>query len=104
MALQKDIKQSNGVMLQYHRIAMVKVDVNQQITILVESYLNEAARNYEKRYAAGEIEGEPSFPYTHSEYLWTDYDAAAPLLGGNVVTQAYEYIKTIPAYQGAKNV
>lgn len=81
MALAKNIQLENGLILGYHRIAMVKVDVNQQITILVESYLNEEARNYEKRYAAGEIEGEPTFPYTHSEYYWFDYDAAAPPVG-----------------------
>ena len=44
MALGKSIKKSNGVTLSYHRIAMVKVDINQQITILVESYIDEDGR------------------------------------------------------------
>ena len=55
MALKKVIKKTDGVTLAYHRIAMVKVDVNQQITVLVESYVDEDGRNFEKRYAAGEI-------------------------------------------------
>ena len=51
MAIKKEIQKPNGVVLNYHRIASVKIEVNQQCTILVESYLNEDGRNYEKAYA-----------------------------------------------------
>ena len=44
MALMKKITKPNGLVLEYHRIAMVKIDTNQQCTILVESYLNEDCR------------------------------------------------------------
>lgn len=98
MALKKKITKPNGVALEYHRIAMLKIDTNQLITILVISYLNEDGRNYEKAYAAGEIEGEPTFPFTMSEYLNCDYDETM-----NIVN-AYEYLKTLPAFEGALDV
>ena len=48
MALRKVIRKPNGLVFNYHRIAMVKIDTNQQCTILVESYLNEEGRELEK--------------------------------------------------------
>ena len=98
MALSKPVTKPNGLTLNYHRIAMVKIDTNQQTTILVHSYLNEEARNYEKRYAAGEIEGEPTFPYVDAEYISFDYDENMGI--GN----AYEWLKTQPDYKGAEDI
>lgn len=97
MALKKKIQKPNGVVLEYHRIAMVKIDVNQQCTILVESYLNEDGREYEKSYARGEIE-EPVFPYTSAEYINLDYDENMN------VKNAYEWLKQQPEYEGAEDV
>lgn len=98
MALKKSITKPNGLTLNYHRIAMVKIDTNQQVTILLYSYLNEDARNYEKAYAAGEIEGEPTFPYVDYEYINLDYDESMN------ITNAYEWLKTQPDFIGAENV
>ena len=61
MALSKTIKTNNGVTLSY-MISMINVQVNQQITLLVESYIDESGRQYEKDYAQGLTEGEPTFP------------------------------------------
>ena len=98
MALSKEIMKSNGITLSYHRVAMVKIDTNQQNTILIHSYLNEGARNYEKAYARGEIVGEPSFPYVVAEYLNTEYD------GGMTISNAYDWLKQQPEYEGAVDV
>ena len=98
MALKKAITKSNGVEVSYHRIAMVKIDTNQQVTILLYSYINEEDRNYEKRYAAGEIEGEPTFPYIDAEYISLDYDENMN------IKNAYEWLKTQPAFEGAEDV
>ncbi len=98
MALLKAITKPNGITVNYHRIAMVKIDTNQQITILVQSYLNEEGRNYEKRYAAGEIEGEPIWPYVDAEYMSFDYDESMN------ITNAYEYLKSLPEFEGAEDV
>lgn len=98
MALNKSIKKPNGIELNYHRIAMVKIDTNQQTTILIHSYLNEADRDYEKRYAAGEIKGEPVFPYVYAEYREFDYDET---MG---VANAYEWLKQQPEFKGSADV
>lgn len=104
MAVKKKIKQNNGVELEYHRIAMIKIDLNQQITILVESYLNEDGRNYEKDYADGKIEGEPTFPYTSAEYHYFNYDTEPEMFKGNVVQKAYNWLKKQEKFKGAEDV
>ena len=48
MAIKIKVTADNGIVTEYHRIAMVKIDVNQQTTILVHSYLSEDARQIEK--------------------------------------------------------
>lgn len=98
MAIKKEIQKPNGVVLNYHRIASVKIEVNQQCTILVESYLNEDGRNYEKAYAAGEVDGREVMPYTFAEYLHLEYN---PELN---VRSAYEWLKQQPEFEGAEDV
>ena len=97
MAIRKKITKPNGLALEYHRVAMVKIDTNQQCTILVESYLTEEGREYEKAYARGEIEN-PTFPYTVGEYITTDYDENMS------VKNAYEWLKQQPEFEGAEDV
>ena len=97
MALKKKIQKPNGLILEYHRIAMLKVETNQQCTILVESYLNEDGRDYEKSYARGEIKN-PTFPYTDGEYLSFDYDENMN------IKNAYEWLKQQPDFKGAEDV
>lgn len=104
MALKKLIKKPNGVYVNYHRIAMIKVDLNQQVTVLVESYVDEEGRDYEKAYAAGEIEGEPTFPYTDAEYISVEWGEAEEFLEGNVLEKAYGWLKKQPDYVGAENI
>lgn len=98
MALKKMITKPNGLMLEYHRIGMVKIDTNEQITILLHSYLNEEGRNYEKAYARGEIEGEPIFPFVDSQYITFEYDEAMN------IKNAYAWLKTLPEFEDAEDV
>ena len=51
MALKKKVTAKNGIVTEYHRIAMISVEVNQQNTILLYSYLSEDGRQIEKDYA-----------------------------------------------------
>ena len=102
MALKKKITMPNGLPLEYHRIALVSLDVNNQNTILVHSYLNEEARQYEKDYADGKLElgeGEhPVFPYVHAQYYNPEYSGAMS------VSRAYDWLKAnIPAFEGAED-
>ena len=98
MALSKSIIKPNGIELKYHRIAMVKIDTNQQTTILVHSYLNESGRDYEKAYALGEIVGDPTFPYVDSEYRVFEYDESMS------IANAYEWLKKQPEFEGAIDI
>lgn len=98
MALKKTIIKPNGLPLDYHRIAMVKIDTNQQTTILLHSYLNEEARQYEKDYAEGKIKGIPIFPYVDAEYISFEYSETMNI--GN----AYEWLKQRPEFEGAEDV
>lgn len=99
MALKKVIIMPNGLPLEYHRIALVSLDINNQNTILVQSYLNEQARQYEKDYAAGLIEGKPVFPYVDARYYNPEYD------GGMSISLAYNWIKNnVPEFEGAVDV
>lgn len=98
MALKKKITKPNGLELNYHRIAMVKIDTNQQTTILVRSYLNEAGRQYEKDYANGLIEGEPIFPFTESQYLLFEYSDDMN------ITNAYKLLKAQSEFENSEDV
>lgn len=102
MAIKKQVTAVNGIVTEYHRIAMVKIDTNQQNTILVHSYLSEAGRQVEKDYAAGLYndleEGFMNWPYVDAQYLNCEYD------GEMTITKAYEWLKTLPEFEGAENV
>ena len=102
MAIKKQITLSNGVVTEYHRIAMLKIDTNQQNTILIHSYLSEDGRQIEKDYAAGKYDnverGLMKFPYVDARYLNRDYD------GEMTIVKAYEWLKTLPEFEGAEDV
>lgn len=93
MALRKKLKMPNGLLLEYHKISLVNIEPNQQITILRHSYLNEEARQYEKDYAAGLIEGEPVFPYVDYEYVHVNYAENIDDMTGDTMKCAYGLLK-----------
>lgn len=93
MALKKKIIMPNGLPLEYHKISLVTIEPNQQITILRHSYLNEEARQYEKDYAAGLIKEEPIFPYVDHEYIHVDYSENIKELIGDTMGCAYKLLK-----------
>lgn len=98
MALLKKVIMANGLPLEYHRIAMIKNEINQQTTILVHSYLNAEARQYEKDYVNGLIEGEPTFPYVDAQYYNLEYDPEM------TISRAYGWIKNnLPEFEGAED-
>ena len=104
MAIKKKITEKNGVTLSYHKISMINVQVNQQVTILVESYIDESGRQYEKDYAKGLLEGEPTFPYTNAEYINIPYDENTELFTGNITKKAYEWLKMQEKYKDATDI
>lgn len=91
MALYKEIRQDDGVTTSYHRVLYVMHTVNRQNSIAVLSYVDAESRNDEK-------ENIMTQPYQKSVTYETEYDETM------TVESAYEYLKTLPQFEGAENV
>lgn len=88
MALNKKTKMKNGIELSYHRVSSILVEVNNRIELTVRSYLDEEARQFEKDFHDGKIEGEIDFfPYIHYEVYELPYDEKFD------VKTAYQWLK-----------
>lgn len=102
MAIKIKVTADNGIITEYHRIALISIDVNNQNTILIHSYLGADGRQIEKDYAAGLYDrleaGMMNFPYVDAKYIHTPYD------GTMTVEAAYNYLKTRPEFEGAEDV
>lgn len=89
MALIKQIKQENGVILEYHRINEIKHITNDKTYINVLSYINKEEREREKN-------GESIINlYVLSSIENKELDDRL------TIEQAYEYLKTLPKYEGS---
>lgn len=91
MALHKDIRQEDGVTTSYHRILHIIQTVNRQTSISVLSYVDETARNDEKTLVIQQ-------PYSKSITYETTYDE------NMTVAMAYDFLKTLPQFEGAEDV
>lgn len=91
MALYKAVAQEDGVITNYHRILYTQITVNRQNSIVVLSYVDAGVRTSEK-------ENVISQPYTKAITYETDYDETM-----NIET-AYNYLKTLPQFEGAEDV
>lgn len=102
MAIKKQVTLDNGIVTEYHRIVMIKIEINQRNTILVHSYLSEAGRQVEKDVAAGLYRdadfGLIKWPYVKAEYLHPEYDE------NMTISKAYEWLKSQPEFEGAEDV
>lgn len=94
MAIIKEVIGDNGIPTSYHRIALLSIDVNQQCTILVHSYFDMSARQVEIDYAAGKVDV-LNAPYLDATYFNAPYDPDFS------VTKAYQWLKTLPQFEGA---
>ena len=92
MALYKEIRQLDGVVTKYHRVAFVQITTNRQNSIAVFSYVDEEGRAMEN----GEVEA--IHPYVQSVTYETDYDP------NMTIENAYEYLKTLPQFDGAEDI
>lgn len=89
MALIKKIRQEDGVTTEYHRILYVNVTVNSHNSIAVISYVDEESRQTD---GSGE-----NRPYRQAATYETDYDPSMDIEG------AYDYLKTLPIFEGAED-
>lgn len=94
MALKKKIKKPNGIELDYHKIALITIEPNEQITILRHSYLNEEARQYEKDFRSGKKrDGKFEPPYMDYEYIGIPYSENINDLIGAPMECGYKLLK-----------
>ena len=91
MALYKEIKQNDGVATSYHRILYIMVTTNRQNSIAVLSYVNEDSREVEKEKLINQ-------PYQKCITYETTYDPTM------TIEKAYEYLKTLPQFEGAEDI
>lgn len=90
MALRKQIRQMDGVPTNYHRIAYIQITTNSHNSIVVFSYVDEESRRSPRT---------PEFsPYCQAVTYDTDY---SPNMS---VELAYEYLKTLPEFEGATDI
>jgi hypothetical protein len=90
MALYKEIRQPDGVVTHYHRILYLTQTVNCQNSIAVVSYTDEEAR---------EMDNMPeSIMYKNGVTYEVDYDESM------TISTAYDYLKTLPQFEDAKDV
>ena len=94
MALYKEIKQEDGVTTNYHRILYVDSTINSHISIAVLSYVDNKARAAEQQSEDESI----VTPYKRAATYETDY------CENMTVKQAYDYLKTLPEFEGAEDV
>lgn len=97
MALKKKIQKSNGLILEYHRISMLKIDTNLQCTILVDSYLNKESRLKEKDILRNGVTNDTPLPYVDSEYISFDYDENMS------IENAYKWLKNQSDFIGSED-
>jgi hypothetical protein len=90
VALHKETIQSNGIPTKYHRIVYIRLTTNKQNSIAVSSYVNEDTRISEKN-------GNTT-PYRAAATYETDYDPTM------TIEAAYNYLKTLPEFEGAEDV
>lgn len=91
MALYKEIKQADGVTTNYHRILYLTSTVNRQNSIAVLSYVDDEARTNEKENVMAQ-------PYQKAVTYETSYSP------NMTIELAYEYLKTLPEFEGATDV
>lgn len=102
MALQANFDLGGGVTIlsAYHRVSYLNVDVDGQCgEVVVKIYKDKATRD-----ANGQPFASKSFQITNDSF--PNYLTASDVdpLNINHISQAYEYLKTLPDYQGALDV
>lgn len=90
MALYKEIRQEDGVMTTYHRICYLNIATNKLNSIAVLSYTDQKAT---LNVSVGMFA-----PY-HKSITYT-----APYDQNMTIESAYNYLKTLPDFEGAEDI
>lgn len=95
MALNKKIELDSGVVVNYHRVVSVNKITNIQNIIEVASYTSEAKRDEEREAVAT---GNTFNVFIETTYLNAPYNQSMN------IRNAYDYLKTLPEFEGAEDV
>lgn len=91
MALYKKIRQADGVTTNYHRILYITQTINRHTSMAVLSYVDSESRESEKESITAQ-------PYHKAVTYETTYSPDI------TVAAAYDYLKTLPEFEGAEDV
>lgn len=95
MALYKEIKLDNGIIVSYHRIVTINKITNQNNIIEIASYINEEEREKEKQAIK---KNEKMNIFINTEYIAKEYNE------NENIEEIYEYLKTTEKYENAENI
>lgn len=95
MALKKEIKQENGIVLNYHRIGSINKITNKNTVIEVLSYLSRSER--EKEVLALKNNTEMNI-LLEAKYFEMQYSE------DTTIEEAYNYLKTLEEFKNSVNV
>lgn len=95
MAIQVALLTEEGVTTTYHRIVSMNVVTNHEIIIEVRSYIDAEGRAKEQE-SYDIVDRIPH--YSKTVFIPTEYDENMDIKG------AYDFIKTLPDYEGAIDV
>lgn len=89
MALKKEIRQSDGVVTNYHRILYIQSTINSHDSIAVVSYVDEVGRA---------MENEGDRPYQSAVTYEKEYEE------NMTIEDAYKYLKTLSEFEDAEDI
>ena len=101
MGLKKHITLPNGIPVNYHRVVSLNVVTNEQNVVEVASYTSQAKRHEEQEaYDQARETGEwPEMDvFVYAQFFNAPYDQDM------TVISAYEWLKTLPEFEGAEDV
>lgn len=99
MGFTKQIEKPSGIIFNYHRINTITIQTNMQNSIELSSYITKQKRQDEVdcyvRQVAGDGAAEGNV-LIEATYFSTPYDPAM------TIDSAYEYLLTLPEFEGAE--
>ena len=96
MALSKAIKQSNGIVLTYHRIADIKNVVNDKTYLKLISYVDKEEREKEQN--------QPKYSPNKQDVYTVSKLYNLPYNDTLTIEDAYEYLKTLEEFEGSEDI
>jgi hypothetical protein len=94
MALIKSIELESGINVNYHRITTLTIVTNIQNIIEISSYTSKEKRQEQIESLE---KGEFSKVYVHTKLMGIPYDQNA------TIESTYEYLKTLPIFEGSED-